>query len=327
MERSFLSPKEKRGGRGVKEKDGGSGSSAGFIFGSSLKLGDDASFKLGEIPSSSQEGFVVTYEPLQPDVNATEVNDADNKVGQTPASNTPSMSSDANNAGKRVAYPIVANYAKNTWGKIGLNPGVSLLKEDMRNVPVWVKLYGVRVTAFCKNGLSAITTKLELKDNIVVAMPKLFGEGYYTYVVKNMKKPSQTSRGVPVGPKVLPVSLVERPILMEKLIIERKVTLVDDEESYENGDYDFDPYDDDDMYERQDINILTKFKSCHFEYLPKEVVLPIEEEGVVRILGSYDPNTHLSLHATTTLCRKPPPRHHHFQNLSTIFPEPEYIIP
>ncbi|GJX49881.1 high affinity nitrate transporter 2.6-like protein [Tanacetum coccineum] len=76
---------------------------------------------------------------------------------------------------------------------------------------------------------------VELKANIVMAMPKLFGEGFYTCnlrvkyeckpprcayckvfghildecptninsdVVKNMKKPSQTPRGVPVGPKV-----------------------------------------------------------------------------------------------------------------------------
>ncbi|GKC26517.1 hypothetical protein Tco_1033811 [Tanacetum coccineum] len=50
-------------------------------------------------------------------------------------------------------------------------------------------------------------------DNIVVAMPKLVEEGFYTCndvcpkdidsdVVKNMKKPSQTPRGVLVSPKV-----------------------------------------------------------------------------------------------------------------------------
>ncbi|GKB83825.1 hypothetical protein Tco_0950720 [Tanacetum coccineum] len=116
--------------------------------------------------------------------------------------------------GKCVAYPIVVNY----------NPDVNLLKEDVGNVPVWVKLHGVPVTAFSEDGLSAIATKIvlievqadvELKDNIVVAMPKLTGEGFYTCnvhdecpknkvsdVVKNMKKPSQTHKGVPVGPKV-----------------------------------------------------------------------------------------------------------------------------
>ncbi|GKA63606.1 hypothetical protein Tco_0763212 [Tanacetum coccineum] len=90
-----------------------------------------------------------------------------------------------------------------------------------------------------EEGLSAIATKLgtrafievradvELKDNIMVAMPKLVGEGFYTYnvhdgcpknidsdVVKNMKKPSQTPSGVPVGPKVefKPVKQVYRQV-------------------------------------------------------------------------------------------------------------------
>ncbi|GJZ77594.1 hypothetical protein Tco_0642266, partial [Tanacetum coccineum] len=103
---------------------------------------------------------------------------------------------------------------------------------------VWVKLHGVPVTAFSKDGLSAIATKLanvELKDNIFVAMPKMTREGYYTCNVrveyerkpprcssckvfghvheectkntgagekKTLKKPSQTSRGVSVGPKI-----------------------------------------------------------------------------------------------------------------------------
>ncbi|GKE53507.1 hypothetical protein Tco_1488663, partial [Tanacetum coccineum] len=80
-----------------------------------------------------------------------------------------------------------------------------------------------------------ILADVELKDNIMVAMPKLVGEGFYTCnarveyewkpprckcckvfghvqdecptnkhsdVVKNMMKPSQTHRGVSVGPKV-----------------------------------------------------------------------------------------------------------------------------
>ncbi|GKD56971.1 retrotransposon protein, putative, ty1-copia subclass [Tanacetum coccineum] len=130
---------------------------------------------------------------------------------------------------KKVAYPVVANY------------------EDVSTVSVWVKLHGVPVTAFSKDGLSAIATKLgmssyarvmielradvELKDNIIVAMPKITREGHYTCNVrieyewkpprcssckvfghiheecpkntgdgekKTVKKPSQTSQGVPV---------------------------------------------------------------------------------------------------------------------------------
>ncbi|GJR64586.1 hypothetical protein Tco_0010651, partial [Tanacetum coccineum] len=209
--------------------------------------------------------------------------------------------------------------------------------------------------------LIKVRVDVELKDNIVVAMPMLVGEGFYTCndecpmnidsdVVKNMKKPSRTPRGVPVSPKVgfkpvkhvfrqvtkknnvnisgnkkkdveptIEVSnsnpfdvlnsvdndvdlgtnggtsnlaskkanssgssfwnvkssststtpIVEKIDKMEKLIIEGKITFVDDEaskkdvhgtnslleqwkESFGNGDYDFDPYDDD-MYEGQDI--------------------------------------------------------------------------
>nr|GEU50166.1 hypothetical protein [Tanacetum cinerariifolium] len=213
--------------------------------------------------------------------------------------------------GKRVAYPVVANYVRNTWGKFGLvksmlnlstrlfsfkfssmdglnamlengswfirnhllilrkwNPDVNLLKKDIRNVLVWVKLHGVPVMAFSEDSLSAIAIKLgtllmldsytfdmclqswgrssyaramielhadvELKGNIVVAMPKINKE-FYTCTVRveyewkpfrcacckvfghiqeecfkniglgvatNLKKPSQTPRGVLVGPKV-----------------------------------------------------------------------------------------------------------------------------
>nr|GEV54543.1 hypothetical protein [Tanacetum cinerariifolium] len=118
------------------------------------------------------------------------------------------------------------------------HPDENLLKEDLSIVPIWVKLYGVPVTAFSEDGMSAIATKLgtplmldyytshmcmqswgmssyarvmielranvELKDNIVVAMPKITTEGHYICAGerKTMKNPSQTSRGVPVGQKM-----------------------------------------------------------------------------------------------------------------------------
>ncbi|GKG46271.1 putative reverse transcriptase domain-containing protein, partial [Tanacetum coccineum] len=40
------------------------------------------------------------------------------------------------------------------------NPDVNLLKEDVGNVLVWVKLHGGPVTAFSEDGLSVIATKL-----------------------------------------------------------------------------------------------------------------------------------------------------------------------
>ncbi|GJZ27422.1 RNA-directed DNA polymerase, eukaryota, reverse transcriptase zinc-binding domain protein [Tanacetum coccineum] len=202
--------------------------------------------------------------------------------------------------GKHVAYPVVANYVRNTWGKYGLvksmlnsstgtllpsKPDVNLVKEDVGNVSVWVKLHGVCVTAFSEDDFSAIATKLgtplmldsytsdiciqswgrssharamievrvdvELKDTIMVAMPKLTGEGFYTCnvrveyewkpprcacckvfghvldecpnnldsdVVKNIKKPCQTPRGVPVGLKVgfKPVKQVYQHVARKK---------------------------------------------------------------------------------------------------------------
>nr|GEX94931.1 hypothetical protein [Tanacetum cinerariifolium] len=93
------------------------------------------------------------------------------------------------------------------------HPDENLLKEDVSTVSVWVKLHGVPVTAFSKDALCAITTKLvnplmlntytsdmcmqswgmssharvmielradvELKDNIIMTMPKITRECHY----------------------------------------------------------------------------------------------------------------------------------------------------
>nr|GEX45293.1 disease resistance response protein 206-like [Tanacetum cinerariifolium] len=161
---------------------------------------------------------------------------------------------------------------------------------------------------------------MELKDNIVVAMPKITREGFYTCNIraKNKKKnmePTKVVRnsnpfdvltsienGVELGtnggtsnlaiqeanssgssfwnvdfssPSTTPI--IEKIDKIENLIIDEKVTLVDDErktleivifsgdydsedeslpeqwkKSYENGDYKYDPYDDD-MYGDQEI--------------------------------------------------------------------------
>ncbi|GKC43351.1 Rop guanine nucleotide exchange factor 5, partial [Tanacetum coccineum] len=121
-------------------------------------------------------------------------------------------------SGKRVAYPVVANY-----------------KEDIGNVSVWVKIHGVPVTAFSDDGLSDIAFKLgtplildsytfdmciqswgrlsyaralievradvELRDNIVVVFGHVHAEcpkNTESDVVKNMKKHGQAPRGVPL---------------------------------------------------------------------------------------------------------------------------------
>ncbi|GKD36976.1 hypothetical protein Tco_1257183 [Tanacetum coccineum] len=129
---------------------------------------------------------------------------------------------------------------------------------------------------------------VELKDNIVVAMPKITREGFYECPnnigageMKNLKKPSQTPRGVPMG-KLLWWMMREnrwKRLSPGDYDSEDEVASVDNEmasffarkdgygtntlleqwnESYENGDYDYDPYDDD-MYEGQKIS--NKIKS------------------------------------------------------------------
>ncbi|GKD22296.1 zinc finger, CCHC-type containing protein [Tanacetum coccineum] len=84
--------------------------------------------------------------------------------------------------GKKVAYSVVANYVRNTWGLDAMlengswfirnnplilkkwHPDENLLKEDVSTVPVWDKLHGVPVMAFSEDGLSVIATKLDGSD-------------------------------------------------------------------------------------------------------------------------------------------------------------------
>ncbi|GKD39071.1 hypothetical protein Tco_1259278 [Tanacetum coccineum] len=144
------------------------------------------------------------------------------------------------------------------------HPDENLLKEDVSTVPVWVKLHGVPIMPFNEDGLSVIATKLgtplmldsytsdmcmqswgrssyarvmielradvELKDNIVMAIPKITGEGHYICAgeKKTVKKPSQTSRGVLVGPKIgfkpqKEYRLIPKSLLLVLTVIRRKV--------------------------------------------------------------------------------------------------------
>ncbi|GJW76392.1 retrotransposon protein, putative, ty1-copia subclass [Tanacetum coccineum] len=117
------------------------------------------------------------------------------------------------------------------------HPDENLLKEDVSIIPVWVKLHGVPVTAFSEDGLSTIVTKLgtplmldfytsdmcmqswgrssyarvmiELRSNVEYASCKVFGhiheecpKNTCAGEKKTLRKPSQTSRCVPVGLKM-----------------------------------------------------------------------------------------------------------------------------
>ncbi|GKE40081.1 putative ribonuclease H-like domain-containing protein, partial [Tanacetum coccineum] len=153
--------------------------------------------------------------------------------------------------GKRVAYPVVANYIRITCGKYGLvksmlnsstgifsfqfssMDGLDAMLENapwfIRNNPLIMKKWnpddGSSVIATklgthlmldsytsdmciqswgrssCDRALIEAQADVELKDNIVVAMPKLVEEGFYTCTVR-VKYEWKPPRAVLVGPKV-----------------------------------------------------------------------------------------------------------------------------
>ncbi|GJV87046.1 hypothetical protein Tco_1530984 [Tanacetum coccineum] len=191
----LLEPKSSGGGRGVKDKN---------LSAWNIKVVKD-----GAVPSVMGDSKNAALEVVLPSVVDEDVS----KEQQIPVVNTNHLGS----------YPPLPTSMD----------GLDAMLEN-----VWVKLHGVRVTTFSKDGLSAIATKLgtpimldsytsdmymqscdrssdarvmielradvELKDNIVVAMPKIIKEGHYICdgEKETLKKPSQTSRGVPVGLKM-----------------------------------------------------------------------------------------------------------------------------
>ncbi|GKC06356.1 retrotransposon protein, putative, ty1-copia subclass [Tanacetum coccineum] len=128
-------------------------------------------------------------------------------------------------------------------------PNANIMKEDVCNIHVWVKFHDVPINAFTEDGLSAIATKLgralmldyymnamftdswgrasyvrstielkvdlDLRDTIVVGIPKFIGEGFTTSTIhfeyewapprcsecKNSKMLRQPARGPLVGLK------------------------------------------------------------------------------------------------------------------------------
>nr|GEX41660.1 hypothetical protein [Tanacetum cinerariifolium] len=199
---------------------------------------------------------------------------------------------------KRVSYLVVANYVRNTWGKYGLvksmlnsSTGIfSFQFSSMKGLDSmleigWFESIATNIGTplmldsytpdMCNQSwgrssyaraLIEVQANVELKDNILVVMLELVGEGFYTCNVRveYVWKPSILI--------VLPL-LLKKNDKIKRLIIDGTATLVDDKgkpltkvnslgdhdsedevasESYEDGEYDYDPYDDD-MYEGQDI--------------------------------------------------------------------------
>nr|GEU73932.1 retrovirus-related Pol polyprotein from transposon TNT 1-94 [Tanacetum cinerariifolium] len=116
--------------------------------------------------------------------------------------------------GKKVAYPVVANHVRNTWGKYGL---ARLMFSSSTGLFSFQFSSMDRLDAMLENGpwssyariMIELRVDVELKDNIVVAMPTITREGHYTCNVrvnagekKTVVKPSQTPRGILVCPKI-----------------------------------------------------------------------------------------------------------------------------
>ncbi|GJY51802.1 hypothetical protein Tco_0442649 [Tanacetum coccineum] len=181
MERGFLSQKGSRVGRGIKEKN------------------------------VSDSNIKVVKDHVVPSVIVATGNTREENIGQSSTGPTTSQSGpDVLFASllKESIRVVSERYANSSYGFFlgKRNPDVNLMKEDVVNVSVWVKLHGVHVTAFTEDGLSVIAMKIELieiqadvelKDTIVVAMPKLTGDGFYTctvHVEYEWKPPSKKYR-------------------------------------------------------------------------------------------------------------------------------------
>ncbi|GJT03443.1 hypothetical protein Tco_0824612 [Tanacetum coccineum] len=129
-----------------------------------------------------------------------------------------------------------------TWGKYGLvksmlNSATEIFSFQFSSIDgldavlengnlfAIIRLFlksGIRMSSYAR-ALIEVRADVELKDNIVVAMPKLVGEGSIrdecpknidSDVVKNMKKPRQAPKDVLVGSKVgfKPVKQVHRQV-------------------------------------------------------------------------------------------------------------------
>nr|GEZ97027.1 hypothetical protein [Tanacetum cinerariifolium] len=101
--------------------------------------------------------------------NKENINNVGTTMGPNPIGNT---------LGKRVAYPVVVNYVRNTWGKYELVK--SMLNSS---IGIFSFQFSSMGRSSYARALIEVWADVELKDNIVVAMPKLVGEGFYTCTI------------------------------------------------------------------------------------------------------------------------------------------------
>nr|GEV33223.1 hypothetical protein [Tanacetum cinerariifolium] len=214
MERDFLSQKGSGGGRRVKEKDlnrnkKNTSSDICVFTNSDDTMNDDT--PIG-VAFTVQEGVTpcvvdMTVETKKQnsleDTNVLGSFPSLSTPGTTPTGNAPGKSSYANitgkPSGKKVNVRTLFTPGGNGIDLVVPVDSIRAISERFANTAYGSSYVGVMIE---------LRADVELKDNIVVAMPKITKEGHYTCnntcagEKKTVKKPSQTSRGVSVGPKM-----------------------------------------------------------------------------------------------------------------------------
>ncbi|GJX54997.1 hypothetical protein Tco_0284894 [Tanacetum coccineum] len=172
----FPESKGSRVGRGVKEKQHANGCGYSSGNGGALSFSDAMHSSSNDSTPSSGDAMNTQLPTANIAVTDTLGNSIVNKKDNVHDENDGLKPTCGFFLGKRVAYPVVANYV----GTLGFirnnplilkkwNPDVNLLKEDVGNVPG---------RSSYARALIEVRADVELKDNIVVAMPKLVGEGF-----------------------------------------------------------------------------------------------------------------------------------------------------
>ncbi|GJW06350.1 RNA-directed DNA polymerase, eukaryota, reverse transcriptase zinc-binding domain protein [Tanacetum coccineum] len=236
MERRFLSQKGIKVRRGVKEKN----------------LNRNKTNKALGIGMSTESDYTMNEDTLVGVAASAGSLTPLSTPGTTTAGNAPGKSSYATVT--KVAYPVVANYVRNTWGKYGLVRSMFSLSTGLFSYQ-FSFMDGLDV--MLENGpwssydraMIELRADIELKDSIVVAMPKLTKEGHYICNVRVWVKFG--------GNLARNYLLVGKLLLWIKLVGFGTQSLLKQwRDSYSNGDYDEDPYDDD-MYDSSSTRLFS----------------------------------------------------------------------
>ncbi|GJX10062.1 RNA-directed DNA polymerase, eukaryota, reverse transcriptase zinc-binding domain protein [Tanacetum coccineum] len=245
MKHRFLSQKGRGRGRGVKEKDlngnkRNTTSGIGLSTESDDTMNEDtpvgvaSTVKEGVIPSMIDKTATKEKISSLEDTTVLGYFSSLSTPGTTTAGNTPGKSSYANltgkPSGKKLNFCTLFTPGGNGIDVVVYVESIRAINERFANTT-----YGFFLGSIYARAMIELRADVDLKDNIVVVMPKLTGEGHYICNVrikyewkpprcasckvfghiheecpkntsvgekKTLKKPSQTSRGVPVGPKM-----------------------------------------------------------------------------------------------------------------------------